>query len=229
LEEDILLFRYKEKELAFRLIGDSVKRTEGEKVIHLDQLLREPLKMAALVRSRLHLNRTVFARNCSVKKVDKETAQEFLEKYHIMGSTQSAYNLGLYTGDTLIALASFSKGRKMDRLQPEQRSFELIRFCCKSGITVTGGLTKLVKHFCEERKAGDVMTYVEKELSDGRSFISAGFKKYDETEPNYFLVDRRTYERIPAKREAVYDAKRFYLSHNGGNLKMVYTPEPSKR
>lgn len=225
LKPHALVFMHHKKELRFCLADDTENSAgEDQKVIHLDQLMRAPLKIAAIILSRLHLNQTVFARNGEVRKVDKSSAVSFLEEYHIMGATQSGSNLGLFYKSELIALASFSKGRKMNRLKSEQRSFELIRFCCKSGITVTGGLTKLVKHFCEEKKAGDVMTYVDKQLSDGRSFISAGFKKYDETEPNYFLVKRATFERIPWKKDEKYDTEKFYLSHNAGNIKLIYTP-----
>ena len=123
-----------------------------------------------------------------------------------------------------MALASFSKGRKMNRLHEHERSFELIRFCCKPGITVTGGLSRLTKAFCEEKKAGDIMTYIDKQVSDGRSFISAGFKKHSETEPNYFLIDRLTYQRRSANKDEKFDPDKFYLTRNSGSIKLIYTP-----
>lgn len=221
-----LRFESKSKTLAFQIAGDGFdfERHAGAAILPLDQIVREPEKIGALILSKLQLNQTVFARSCEVKRVDKKQATEFLDKYHIMNSTQSAYNLGLFYKEELMALASFSKGRKMNRLEEHQRSFELIRFCCKSGVTVTGGLTRLVRNFCTEKKAGDVMTYVDKQLSDGRSFVSAGFKKHSETEPNYFLVNRTTFERIPWNKEESFDPKKFYLSRNSGNIKLVYTP-----
>lgn len=145
-------------------------------------------KIAAVLRSKLGLNKTIFARQCLIKKIDKETTHNFLNTYHLMNATQSAVNYGLFFNSELVAAASFSKGRKMNRLQENQRSFELIRFCCKEGITVTGGLTKLVKNFCREKNAGDVMTYISKELSDGTSFATAGFKKHSETERNIKMI-----------------------------------------
>ncbi len=200
--------------------------TETSEGFPFDLIVTSPVKLAAMVKSKLNLNKTVFARNCEIKKIDKQIAIQFLNKYHLMNSTQSAYNFGLVCQDELLALASFSKGRKMDRLSEDKRSFELIRFCCKEGITVTGGLTKLVKNFCKEKKAGDVMTYIDKQLSSGESFIRSGFKKYGETAPNYFLVNKKTFARTYLKsKNEKFDESEFYIMQNEGNIKLVYTPD----
>ncbi|MBX3162979.1 MAG: hypothetical protein KF900_00745 [Bacteroidetes bacterium] len=155
---------------------------------HFDYSETTRKKIVAVLRSKLGLNTTIFARQCDIKKIDKETASNFLNAYHLMNATQSAFNYGLFFKEELIGVASFSKGRKMNRLQEHERSFELIRFCCKEGITVTGGLTKLVKNFCREKNAGDVMTYISKQFSDGTSFAKAGFKKTGESERNIKMI-----------------------------------------
>lgn len=218
--------RKESKHYSFYVCGEDNKPMlqKNETSIPIDYILRSPVKITSLILSKLQANKKIFARKCEIKKVDKETARHFLDAYHLMNSTQSASNLGLFYTNELIALASFSKGRKMNRLSPHQRSFELIRFCTKSGYTLTGGLSRLIKIFCEEKKAGDVMTYIDKELFDGRSFIAAGFKKHSETDPNYFLINKNTFERIPCKVDESFDAKKFYLTHNSGSLKLVYTP-----
>lgn len=213
-----------EQSLRFYLRDEMPSETEDYPIIYRDILFHSPEKIVALIFSKLKLNKSIYARTCTVNRVDKETAHNFLTKYHLMNATQSALNLGLFHKDELVSLATFSKGRKMNRLREDQRSFELIRFCCISGVTVTGGLSKLIKTFCEEKNAGDVMTYVDKHLSDGSSFIRAGFKKHSETEPNYFLVNRKTFERKSASKDEVFDKEKFYLSKNGGSIKLVYTP-----
>lgn len=215
-----------EKSVSFFLSDENAELPDhrGEKIIPLDQLVRQPWKIMAMVLTKLKLNKIIFARNCDVRKTDRAAAEEFLNTWHVMNATQSAFNLGLYYRGELIALASFSKGRKMKRLPEHKRSFELIRFCCKSGITVTGGLTKLVKNFCRLKDAGDIMTYVDKQLSDGRSFISAGFKKHGETESHYFLVSKSSFERTPTDKDKDFDPRKFYKLRDSGNIKLVYTP-----
>lgn len=205
--------------------------TSGKKKFPLDSnsnfhhVVKSPQKLSALIQSKLGLNKTIFARNCEFKRIAKPEAEQFLDEFHMMNSTSSAFNYGLFIKNELIAVASFSKGRRMNRLAEDKRSFELIRFCCKEGITVIGGLTKLVKNFCREKDAGDVMTYVDKQFSQGDSFTKAGFVKHSETEPNYFLVDNKTFEIRPVKTPSEkFDPDKFYLTRNFGNVKLVYTP-----
>lgn len=225
-DREKMSFSKEGRTIDFFLTGENFdfRTTNKDSLIPMDYLVHQKKKLIPLILSKLKLNKTIFARNCTVKKVDKEIAVHFLNTYHLLNATQSAFNLGLFCKGELLALASFSKGRKMNRLQENQRSFELIRFCCKSGITVTGGLTRLVKNFCEEKKAGDIMTYVDKQLSDGRSFINAGFKKHGETEPNYFLIDKNTFERNAFSDGEIFDPGKFYKTQNAGNIKLVFTP-----
>ncbi|MGZ3919897.1 MAG: hypothetical protein ACXVNM_08060 [Bacteroidia bacterium] len=208
--------------------GEEIICSSGRKSISLfppsDLLVTAPEKLVATIQSRLSLNKKVFARNCEVKRIEKGQAQEFLNKYHLMNSTQSASNYGLFLKDELLAVASFSKGRKMNRLPGNKRSFELIRFCSKDGITVTGGLTRLLKNFCREKEAGDIMTYIDKQFSSGQSFIKAGFVKHSETAPHSSLINKKTFERIALKDESeVINEQLFYRFKNEGNLKLVFT------
>jgi hypothetical protein len=168
-----------EKNILFLVASEHSEETASapELVFTEEQLDRHPKKILAILQSRLGLNKVVYARNCPVKKISRKIADTFLDQYHIMGSTSSASNFGLFLEEELIAVASFSKGRKMNRLPPGKKSFELIRFCTKSGITIAGGLSKLVRTFIKEKNAGDVMTYVDRQYSDGESFLKAGFKK----------------------------------------------------
>lgn len=67
------------------------------------------------------------------------------------------------------------------------------------------------------------MTYVDKQWSDGGSFIKAGFKKHSETEANYFLVSKKTFERQLVKdKNCIYEKDKFYLVQNAGNIKLIY-------
>lgn len=212
------------KEIVFTL--SQTQLNDQEYFFPYDLIFTSPEKLTSLIQSKFGLNKRIFARKCTLQKIDKKTTVDFLNKYHIMNSTGSAYNYGLLYGEELVAVTSFSKGRKMNRLSDDKRSFELIRFCCKEGITVTGGLTKMIKYFCDEKNAGDIMTYIDKQFSLGESFIKAGFKIYSETEPHYFLINKSTFERIPLKnKDEVLDTSLYYLLSTAGNIKLVYTPQ----
>lgn len=190
-----------------------------------DYLVNQFDKIVFFIQTKLHLNNTVFARSCEIKKIDKPTAAHFLNAYHFLNDAGGAFNYGIFYNNELLAVASFSKGRKMNRLQEHERGYELTRFCTKGGITITGGLSKLIKHFCNEKKPGDIMTYIDSQFSDGKSFINSGFRLHKVTEPNYFLINKITFERIATKINEAFDEKKFYKTCNLGNLKMVFTPK----
>lgn len=201
---------------------------QSKKVVYqipFDLIATQAKKLSAIIQSKLQLNKKVFARKCTVKKISKEQASVFLDLYHIMNSTQSAYNYGLFLEDELLAVCSFSKGRKMIRLPEHLRSYELIRFCTKEGFTITGGLTKIIKTFCREREVGDIMTYVDKQFSSGEAFVKAGFVLHSETELLYFLIHKKSLERTLIKSPAdKFNNSIYFLVKSLGNLKMIYTP-----
>lgn len=215
----IQLKQGKEKMLV-KVLADG--ETQADFFIPEDLLVREPLKLAALLQAKFNGNRRVFARNCALIKLNRPEANAFLDRYHLMGSTQSAANYGLSHKGELLAVASFSKGRKMRRLPADLRSFELIRFCCKAGYSVTGGLSKLLRHFAREKGVGDIMTYVDAQWSEGASFVKAGFRLAGKTEARYYLVNRKTFERRPAPEHKKPATKQEYLLRDKGNIKLIF-------
>lgn len=221
-ENESLVVSSKENTIIIYFNNDN--NNKNSITIPIDLVIRQHKKLVPIILSKLNLNKTIFARNCKVEKLEKKTATDFFNEYHFHGSTTSAYNYGLFYKDKLIGAASFSKGRNMNRLPKGKQSFELIRFCCKSGITITGGLSKLMKHFYLEKEAGDIMTYVDKQFSNGDSFIKAGFKIHSETPPLDFIVNKKTFERFPLKETEKFDEDLFYKVQNSGNIKMIYHP-----
>ena len=217
-------FEAETKSLSFIIAGEDFigGNVTGNKILPLDLLVTAPNKIAAMVLSRLGLNKVIFARKCEMKKVARDEAAQFIDTYHFLNYTASTLNFGLFLEQELLAIASFSSGRKMHRLPEYLRCFELMRFCCLPGITVAGGLTRLVKNFCIEKKAGDVMTYVDRQFSDGRAFAKAGFVRVGETPPISFLVNRQTFERVPFK-EILYNKEKYYVTQNSGNIKMIFS------
>ncbi|MBK9283062.1 MAG: hypothetical protein IPM51_01945 [Sphingobacteriaceae bacterium] len=201
------------------------KFTHGKKSIILeipdDLLITSAQKLPAIILSKLNLNKTVFARICEVKKIESESAYAFTNSYHIMNSVNSAYKYGIFLNDELLAVALFSKGRKMNRLPAHKKSYELMRFCTKEGITVTGGLSKLVKTFCREKNAGDVMTYIDKQLSNGEAYKKAGFIVHSETGEMNYQIHKENYKRSLQKDET--NTLLHYTVKGPGSIKLIYS------
>ncbi|MCQ2176773.1 MAG: hypothetical protein MJY41_02415 [Bacteroidales bacterium] len=123
---------------------------------------------------------TVFARKCSVRRIDKITAAAFLNANHRMGDATSRYRYGAFLNNpgsgmeagTLVAVATFSNARKM---KDGTRSYEWIRYASLEGTRVVGGMGKLLEAFAREIQPDDVMTYVDAAVSDGASYTELGF------------------------------------------------------
>jgi hypothetical protein len=181
---------------------------------------------AGTVLSKLKLNKRIFARNCQFAKIDKALAMNFLRQYHLLGATGASYCRGLYHNEKLLAVSTFSKGRRMNRLAGGS-SFELIRFCCLPGVTVIGGLSRLVKSFCREKNAGDIMSYVDKALSDGTSFSRAGFRKHSESAPvTYLINENKDHDKqgiVKSGKSMVHEIS------SRGNIKMIFNCEKLRK
>lgn len=225
---DRLLFASGDKQVSYTFADENSEagKPQDMPVIPLDYLVTAPEKIVGMLLSRLGLNRVVYARNCQIAKISREEAASFINRYHIMNATGSGFNLGLFHNGELLAVASFSKGRRMNRLNDNQRSYELIRYCCKAGISVSGGLSRLLRFFVRDKQPGDVMTYVDRQWSGGPAFVKIGFTIVEQTPPRLFLVDRESFVRVSCKQDAPsYDQSRYYLAQSPGNLKMIYTPD----
>ncbi len=196
----------------------------------LDDWVHKNSIVLSILSSVLGLNKRIFARSCQIEKVNKQTAETFLNENHLLGYKTAYYKYALFYQKDVIAIATFSKGRRMNRLEANKRSFELISFCSKKGISVTGGLSKLISHFISELQPGDIMTYVDKDWSNGNSYLKLGFAIHSETAPQSFIFDKKNFikyflEKAPENvlQELENHKENFEIFKNTGNLKLVYT------
>lgn len=190
--------------------------------IHLDEDLW--IKNPEIIRSRLNnrcgINKVVFARKTIVAKIDKKIAMQFLNEHHLLGALPGKYRFGLFLYGELISVAVFSKGIKMKNIGDDYKSFELLRFCHKTGIHIPGGLSKLLKKFSVEVQANDIMTYVDLDWKQGDGYENLDFVTVSETGPLSYFLNPDTLERISSKKEDI-ETKQFLIKFNSGSLKCV--------
>jgi len=170
------------------------------------------LSKKSIIQSRLKsvYNNTerVFARKTKVLKIDKPVMNAFLEENHLQGATNAGYKYGLFEGDRLVAIATFSKGRSIERVVGICRSYELIRYCSLLNTTVVGGLDKLLKHFVKIRQPDDIMTYADRDWSDGSVYRKLGFEQMDIAGSQKFWIDPESGLRVfPNKIKQLFDSK----------------------
>ena len=144
-----------------------------------------------------------------------------------------------YTLDgEVVAMASFSAKRNMTRKREGYTSVELIRFATVDGITVQGGLSKLIRHMIKTIGPDDVMTYADLDWSYGKGYTKLGFELTAQTPPAEIWINTETLvrtfpQRLPedmqglianlASQEAsvVMEPLGYRLIYNTGNLKYI--------
>ncbi|MCI6428024.1 MAG: hypothetical protein MR809_03950 [Rikenellaceae bacterium] len=130
-------------------------------------------------------SKTVFARNCDVRKIDRKTAGDFLDRHHVYGSAACRHCYGLFrrrvTGRSeiqpeenkavcgeLVAVACFSNARRWNKSGKIVTSYELVRYASLEDTRVVGGMGKLLKSFIEDFHPDDIMTYAISSVAPGR-------------------------------------------------------------
>lgn len=153
---------------------------------------------------------SVFARNCTVSRIDKPAAAGFLNKYHRLGDTTCRYRYGLFvkrsTGEaesslpegTLVAVATFSNARRWQKGDKVIRSYEWVRYSSIDGLRVTGGMGKLLNAFVEEVKPDDIMSYADASSEDGGDvYRQLGFELE-------CTVERETFTNLKFRKKFTY-------------------------
>lgn len=158
----------------------------------------------------------IYARNCEVRRIDKNTAAEFLSRTHSYGDASCRYRYGLflkrYTGargiqtedspqpGELVAVATFSNARKWNKEGKEIRSHEWTRYASLPGVRINGGMGKLLKEFIQDAQPDDIMTYADLEWSEGGVYEQLGFSLEGRKCPVMFSIDPQ-WNRHPVRHE----------------------------
>ena len=127
----------------------------------------------------------IYARKCELCIVSKSEAVTFTDKYHLQGSARlQEINYGLYYENELISVMSFGKPRYKEK----SNTYELQRYCVKTGITVVGGAERLLKAFEQEYSPLKVISYSDSNYFSGGIYPRLGFTFVKYTEPDYVWV-----------------------------------------
>ena len=158
--------------------------------LHEDVWKRSPDIVKSRLRSKCGLyQRRIFARQTIVKRITKLEYYQFLDRNHLWGATSAKYAFGLYTKVTskeklsrLVAVATFSNKRKIQRASTNFHSYELLRFCTEMDCTVIGGLSKLIAAYVKEiarPKAEELNFKIDLVTSIDRDFGTNTWPKFE--------------------------------------------------
>lgn len=152
-----------------------------------------------IVKNRIRhiLNKTkykIYARKCTIREIDKNIKNEFLEKYHIRGTDRSSVCLGAFYKGRLVPVMTFGKLRKALGRTSREGAYELIRFCSIGSFNVIGIASKFLKYFSTNYNPLIIYSYADMRWSDGGVYKRMGFEHLHNSSPNYWYMkdyDRR--------------------------------------
>lgn len=158
------------------------------------------------VNSLFGLNHRIPARVCIIKRIEKKEAENFLNQNHLQKFVNAKLKYGLFLplkyyrllpdslekineNERLIGVMTFSNPKNYYFEDNTIASFELVRFATLMNFNIQGAFTKLLKHFIHDKKPGNIMTYVDKDWSDGLNFHKFGFEITSETQAMFYELN----------------------------------------
>jgi very-short-patch-repair endonuclease len=128
----------------------------------------------------------IYARNCEIKSISMTECNQFLKKYHLQGACVSKIRYGLFYNNNLVQIISFGKLRNVTGRMNIQNGYELLRLCTILNTVVIGGASKLYKFFIKNHKPSYILSFANRDWSNGNVYnvLNMTFKNY--TSPGYF-------------------------------------------
>lgn len=141
-----------------------------------DWVLKRPL-VESLVKSALGVSTRIYARDCTLCEVSSQEKNKFLDEHHMQGADRSLLNVGLRSGNELVAVMTFRRSRS-------NKDFELSRYCGE----VVGGFSRLLKYASPMMRnlgATDLISYSDNMVFSGEVYRLNGWELVGELPPDY--------------------------------------------
>lgn len=190
------------KDKNYHLMKTEMCLEKNIKLIHIfaDEIESKPRQVENRLRSIFGLNKVrINARDCHIQNINHELSSKFLNKYHLQGADIASIRLGLFKGNRLLSVMTFSKSRKALGQNLQEGEYELTRFCSMGNITINGGAQKLLSHFIKNYSPKKVMSFCDRRWSNGELYEKLNFILVKKTDVNYWYVDktcRKRYHRF---------------------------------
>lgn len=157
--------------------------------IFSDEIELKPKQVLSRLCSILNLNKIkINARECVVKEIDHKLSSKFLLKYHLQGADRGLVRLGLFKGNRLLSLMTFTKSRRALSQKLSEGEYELSRYCSMRNVTIMGGAQKILSHFIKKHCPKKIMSFCDRRWSNGELYEKLNFILVKKTEPNYWYT-----------------------------------------
>lgn len=213
---------------------------QGIQLIHIwmcDWIQKNEIIKSILLNKLGKTNTKIFGRKTEIREVQNKECSLFLNENHLQGQSISSIRLGLFHDNQLVQIMTFGKLRKATGLDSKAGSYELIRMCSKKNTNVIGGSNKLLKYFIEKYKPKRIISYANRDWSNGNVYEKLGFTFVKYTTPGYFYTKshikyhrfkfqkhkliKEGYDKSKTEYEIMTD-RGFYKIWNTGNFLFEY-------
>ncbi len=182
--------------------------------------------MKTRILAHLGIFRSIYARDCEVRKINRSEADNFLQENHSYGGAKCKYCYGIFLKrirpkdyqnlltvnkgqelgknsfkhlekGELIAAAEFSNARRWNKGGKDISSYEWIRYASLPELRISGGMGKILKQFIRDIAPDDIMSYADLEWSDGEAYRRLGFIQDGTKSPVTFAINTQLWTRTP--------------------------------
>lgn len=123
----------------------------------------------------------IFARKCKVITPNPKQRKQFYNDNHIQGDGYGKPLALTFEGE-IVAMMSIQEAPVNTR---DAGAYVLNRYATKRGFRIIGGFDKLLKAF---NITGEIISYADRTVSDGKLYLSDGWEQVEISEPDYKYV-----------------------------------------
>lgn len=178
----------KNKHLAKTLAMENL----GYQLFHISDIQwNDPIKKEiwkSIINNKLGKSNRLFARKLKIIDLTshKKFIKDFLNNNHLQGSCGYKYAYGLCNEkNEVYSIMTFGISRFDKNIE-----YELIRFCNLKNTNIVGGASKLLKHFERTFNPKSIVSYANRDWSQGNLYLQIGFKFIKSTSPNYIYLNK---------------------------------------
>lgn len=139
--------------------------------------------VTGVLKSALGLNQVIGARHTRVERIQPNQARKFMNQHHLSGFCAAREHWALIHNNQPVMCVSVGRNR-FDR---NQSCAELVRMATASGVTVTGGFSRLLAQLNQP-----LISYVDNDWFTGAGYARVGFQHVRDTGPGYWWTDGNT-------------------------------------
>ena len=123
-------------------------------------------------------------KDCTIKEVDKEVAQHFINEYNLYDYEESDVNFGLFYNNQPLQVMTFKR--------QNDNNFELLQFCTKYGFKVKFGAKELINYFIQSYNLFSIIAIVNLDKFSGATFEEIKFKLIKYNEPKLVSYNNKS-------------------------------------